>query len=90
MPRLHCHVTGKVQGVFFRGTTQKQAYRLGLRGWVRNLPDGRVEAAFEGPQEALDRMVAWLHKGPPLARVEHVEAREEPEEGLKGFELRHA
>jgi acylphosphatase len=90
VPRIRCLVQGKVQGVFFRGTTQKQAYRLGLRGWVRNLPDGAVEAVFEGPQDALDKVVAWLHEGPPLAKVESVHVEAQPEEGLKGFELRYA
>lgn len=90
MPRLRCFVSGLVQGVFFRGNTQRQAYRLGLRGWVRNLPDGRVEAVLEGPRDKLEAMVAWLHRGPPMARVERVETREEPEEGLQGFELRYA
>lgn len=79
-----------MQGVFFRGNTQTQAYRLGLRGWVRNLPDGRVEAVLEGAREKLDVMLGWLHRGPPMARVEKVEVREEPEEGLKGFEIRYA
>lgn len=90
MARLRCLVEGKVQGVFFRGATQKQAYRLGLKGWVRNLPDGRVEAVFEGQPESLERMVAWLHQGPPMAEVAKVERCEEPEEGLVGFEIRHA
>lgn len=89
MPRLNCFVSGKVQGVFYRGNAQKQAYRLGLHGWVRNLPDGRVEAVLEGPRDKLDQMLAWLRKGPPMARVERVESAEEPEEGLTGFEIRY-
>jgi acylphosphatase len=86
---LHCWVAGRVQGVFFRGNTQTHAYKLGLRGWVRNLPDGRVEAVFEGPAPALDRMRAWLDQGPPAAKVEGVDACEEPEEGVQGFEIRY-
>lgn len=88
MPRLHCWVSGRVQGVFFRDSTARQAQRLGLRGWVRNLPDGRVEAVFEGPHEQLELVREWLDHGPPLAKVAGVEAREEPEEGVKGFEVR--
>jgi acylphosphatase len=88
MPRLRCVVRGKVQGVFFRDSTRRQALKLGLRGWVRNVEDGSVEAVFEGPHEALEHMVEWLHHGPPMARVASVTSQEEPEEGLKGFEVR--
>lgn len=87
---MRCLVSGKVQGVFFRDATHRQAHRLGLRGWVRNLPDGRVEAVFEGPRDQLELIREWLHHGPPLAEVTGVEAREEPEEGLVSFEVRRS
>lgn len=69
----HVFVSGMVQGVSFRYYTMQAAGHLGVTGWVRNLPDGRVEAVFEGEQDALDRMLAWCHDGPRSARVEHVE-----------------
>jgi acylphosphatase len=89
VPRLHCWVSGRVQGVWFRQSTHEQAQRLGLRGWVRNLPDGRVEAVFEGADKQLAFIREWLQHGPKLAKVEKVELRDEPEEGLQGFEVRH-
>ncbi len=78
-------IDGVVQGVFFRAATRETAERLGLSGWVRNLPDGRVEAVFEGPDEAVEAAVAWCRKGPERAFVESVESVEEPPEGLSGF-----
>jgi len=71
--RAHVFISGLVQGVFFRAETQTRARRLGVTGWVRNLWDGRVEAVFEGEEEAVERMVSWCHRGPPGARVENVE-----------------
>jgi acylphosphatase len=69
-------ISGLVQGVFFRASTAQQATRLGLRGWARNLADGRVEVLALGPAEALATLEAWLHQGPPSARVSEVrEAR---------------
>jgi len=88
MPRRHCWVSGLVQGVSYRAATRRRADDLGLAGWVRNLPDGRVEAVFEGRPEELSTMTAWLARGPPAAQVEKVEVREEPEEGLAGFLIR--
>ena len=73
--RVHLWVSGRVQGVFFRQSTETLARELGLVGWVRNLPDGRVEAIAEGEAEALDRFLAFCHHGPPAAKVDHVELR---------------
>jgi acylphosphatase len=73
--RVHVLVSGTVQGVWFRESTRRQAEGLGVVGWVRNLPDGRVEAVFEGPPPGVDALVAWCHEGPPNARVEQVEAK---------------
>ncbi len=67
--RAQVRITGRVQGVFFRGSAQDEALRLGLTGEVQNLPDGSVEAVAEGPKEQLDQFVAWCHRGPPSARV---------------------
>lgn len=62
-----------MQGVGFRFSTYYQAQHLGLNGWVRNLYDGRVEAEFEGPRDALERMLEWCRQGPAMSRVKHVE-----------------
>ena len=71
--RLRAVVRGQVQGVSFRDATMQRAGRLGLAGWVRNLPDGAVEVTAEGPRPALERLLAFLHQGPPLARVSAVQ-----------------
>lgn len=76
--RVHIFVTGRVQGVFFRAETKKQASGLGLRGWVRNLDDNRVEAVFEGSESDVEKMLDWCRKGPILAHVRGVEIVEEP------------
>lgn len=72
--RVHLVVSGRVQGVFFRGATVDEARRLGVAGWVRNLPDGRVEVLAEGERGALEALVAFCRRGPPAARVDDVEA----------------
>lgn len=79
---------GRVQGVFFRAETRSRAASLGLSGWVRNNPDGTVEAVFEGPQERVEAMVAWCRHGPPDARVDSVETTWEPPRGEAGFSVR--
>jgi acylphosphatase len=81
-------VAGAVQGVWFRDTCRATADRQGVRGWVRNLPDGTVEALFEGDPEAVERLVAWAHEGPPAAHVEQVRVSDTDPEGLPGFEVR--
>jgi acylphosphatase len=87
--RAHVYVSGQVQGVFFRDSTRQKAEQLGLAGWVRNLPDGRVEALFEGPRDRVEEMVRWCEEGPPHAAVENVDIDvEASQEGLTGFEVR--
>lgn len=89
MPTKHVFVSGKVQGVYFRDTTRKTAAEHGVTGWVRNLPDGRVEAVFEGDEEAVEAMVDFCHEGSPAARVDDVEVENAPERGPFGeFEVR--
>lgn len=73
MKQLHAYVSGRVQGVWFRGWTREQAAELGLSGWVRNLPDGRVEARAQGPEDKLRVLLSLLHQGPAHARVDDVE-----------------
>ncbi len=80
-------VSGRVQGVFFRDSCRRQAVALGVQGWIRNRADGRVEAAFEGDAMAVDRMVEWCRRGPPLAQVAAVEIHEEAPLGDRGFRI---
>ena len=90
MARLHVWVRGQVQGVFFRDSTRREAGRLGLAGWVRNLPDGRVEAVFQGEKMTCEKALQFVRKGPRSARVERVEsAWEDEEESLSGVEIRY-
>jgi acylphosphatase len=87
--RAHVYVLGQVQGVLFRDSTRERAEQLGLAGWVRNLPDGRVEALFEGTSEKVREMVRWCEEGPSHAEVESVETEFEASRGdLTGFEVR--
>ncbi len=73
--QLHCYVRGRVQGVFFRASTQREARRLGLTGWVRNQPDGSVEFLAEGEEQELRQLFGWAQRGPSAARVERVDTR---------------
>jgi acylphosphatase len=86
--RLRVLVSGRVQGVFFRETCRRTALELGVAGSVRNLADGRVEAVFEGPEEAVFAMVSWCRTGPPRARVDDVEVLREEPQGEAGFVVR--
>ena len=87
--RAHVYVSGDVQGVFFRDSTRQKAQQLGLAGWVKNLPDGRVEALFEGPSQRVREMVRWCEQGPPHAAVENVDVEfDTAQEDLAGFEVR--
>jgi len=81
-------IDGRVQGVGFRASCARRAVDAGLAGWVRNLPDGRVEAVFEGPVGAVEAVVAWCRQGPPLARVTRVTADTEPVVSERGFTVR--
>jgi len=86
--RAHVHVSGKVQGVYYRATTRDRAIEKGVDGWVRNLDDGRVEAVFEGDPDAVDEMVEFCYEGSSMAKVSTVEVSEKPPDGLDGFEVR--
>ncbi|MGW7006361.1 acylphosphatase [Streptomyces sp. NPDC054933] len=88
MIRKRVIVSGEVQGVFFRDTCRRTALEHGVAGWVRNLPDGTVEAVFEGAPDAVEQMVSWARQGPPLAIVDRVLVYDEEPQGLNGFEIR--
>jgi len=79
--RARVIITGRVQGVFFRASTQDEAVRLGLTGWVKNRPDGAVEAVFEGDKEKIEEIIKWCHEGPPWAKVKEVKIKWEPYKG---------
>lgn len=88
--RVHVIISGHVQGVFFRDKTQRQACARGVTGWVRNLPDGRVEAVFEGDEKVVRQVVSWCHQGPPNAYVTGVESRSEAVTGeYLSFSIRY-
>lgn len=88
--RAHIFVSGKVQGVFFRATTEEMAQILGVKGWVKNTEDGKVEVMVEGEKEKVEKLIEWLHRGPPLAKVEKVETKWEEYKGeFKDFVTRY-
>jgi acylphosphatase len=86
--RYRVLISGLVQGVSFRDACRRTAERQGVSGWVRNLPDGSVEAVFEGPPEAVDALVEWSRHGPRLAVVEEVRVQAEPPEAIIDFQIR--
>lgn len=88
--RAHVFISGRVQGVNFRAHTQRRARALALDGFVRNLPDGRVEAVFEGDEERIKQMIDECRLGPPAASVDRVDVEwEEPQDGGRGFFIRY-
>lgn len=87
--RAHVLISGRVQGVSYRVTCRDEAASRGLTGWVRNLPDGGVEAAFEGPDSDVKAMLEWCRRGPPLASVQDVAVTWEPPQGERGFRILH-
>ena len=86
--RVHVTVRGRVQGVGYRESMRVAAERAGVSGWVRNRPDGSVEAEAEGPVDRLDQAVAWMSQGPPAARVDTTEVEDRQPCGDRGFEVR--
>jgi acylphosphatase len=88
--RAHVIIHGLVQGVWFRASTKDEANRLGVNGWVRNLPDGSVEALFEGEKKKVEEIVGWCHRGPSGARVAGVDIAWEPYKGeFQHFDIRY-
>jgi acylphosphatase len=89
MKALHVMVHGRVQGVWFRASTQEEARNLGLNGWVRNTSDGGVEIHMQGDDALVEQFLNWCHQGSPGASVIRVDAEPvEPDEGIKGFTIR--
>jgi acylphosphatase len=86
--RYRVFVSGRVQGVFFRDTCRRVAEEHGVGGWVRNLPDGRVEAVFEGTPEDVRRLVDWARHGPRHAAVADIWVQPEQPEGLDTFQVK--
>ena len=86
--RAHVIVSGTVQGVGYRFSTLDEAKSRGITGWVRNLPDGRVEAVFEGSEEVVKEMIRWCHQGPPTSVVKDVIVEYQKSEGLQQFDIR--
>ena len=79
--RVHLFISGRVQGVWYRASMSNEGAKIGLSGWVRNLDDGRVEAVVEGMEDDVEKMIAWCHKGPPMASVDDVVVEDETPTG---------
>ena len=79
--RWHLWIKGRVQGVFYRASAQREAHKLGITGWIRNLDDGRVELVAEGDEAALQALYDWCQAGPPAARVDDVQCETETPSG---------
>lgn len=86
--QVFARVSGVVQGVGYRAGVAREAQRLGLSGWVRNLPDGRVELLAEGDSRAVEALLTWCRRGPALAVVSGIETEQRPPQALRGFEVR--
>ena len=87
--QAHAVITGQVQGVSFRYYTYHEALKLGLKGWIRNLRDGSVEALFVGPPESIERVLAWCKLGPPAAQVDEVQVEwQDPSAKPEAFQVR--
>jgi acylphosphatase len=86
--RAHVHVSGKVQGVYYRASTREKARDVGVDGWVRNLDDGRVEAVFEGQEEDVEELVDWCRTGSSAAEVRDLDVEFEEPRGVDDFEIR--
>jgi acylphosphatase len=87
MSTVRVRISGRVQGVFFRTSCARVAEDLGIAGWVRNLPGGDLEAVFQGADQAVEDMLAWCLEGPPHARVERVDVKDEPAFPEAGFRI---
>ena len=84
---MELKITGKVQGVWYRGSTQKEARRLGLRGWVKNEEDGSVTARVAGPELSVRKLIEWCRQGPEMARVDEVLVKQADSATFKDFKI---
>ena len=89
MKAVHVVVSGRVQGVFFRESTKRLADKLGIKGYVMNLPSGEVEIVAWGSESAVNSLIEWCHSGPPLARVDNVVVKEASPGDFPGFEIKY-
>ena len=87
MKRVRVFISGNIQGIFFRAFVNRKAHYLKLKGWVKNLDDGRIEAVFEGTEVSVNEMLELCNRGPVAAKVDGVEYKEEPFKGETGFKL---
>ncbi len=87
MRQVKLRITGRVQGVFYRASTREKAQQLGIKGWVKNEPDGTVSAVGQGPDAKLQRWIEWCGEGPSEARVESVEVEEQPIAAFQQFAI---
>ena len=86
--RAHIFISGKVQGVFLRYNTSREAKKLGITGWIWNLPDGRVEAVFEGEKDKIEKIIEWIRQSPTFTKIEKVEVKwEKPKNEFKDFRM---
>jgi len=89
--KAHVFVSGRVQGIFFRSETRREAKKRGVKGWVRNLRDGRVEAIFEGEEEAVKQLIEFCKRGPSGARITYVNVKWETYTGkFEDFKIRYS
>ena len=89
MKCVHLIVSGRVQGVFFRANTSKKANEMGLKGYVKNMPDGNVEVVAQGSEEKLGEFIDFLRKGPGIAKVTDIQMTHKQTENFNSFEIRH-
>jgi len=88
--RVHVIISGRVQGVWFRASTRDKAQQLGLKGWVKNTPEGNVEAIFEGEEKTVNEMLEWCNHGPPLAEVKNLDVKKQkPSNDLDEFHVKY-
>ena len=88
--RVHLIISGRVQGVDYRYSTYHQAISIGAKGWVRNIPNNKVEIIFEGEEPELNKMIQWCYQGPPMARVDNIEITEQKfKNEFKDFSIKH-
>lgn len=87
--KVNIHVSGRVQGVFYRTSTKDKALELGIKGWIMNKPDGSVYIEAEADESVLDQFIEWCKKGPMMARIDNINVSHQSTEGFSSFEVRY-